>query len=182
MWEKDPKLDSRAVRALLTTGGPRLIRVDGHYTEVHGPYSILIIVDGINIYTKAHVTDASDQVGRIYIGQEELKVRRIGHNAMLEQDAVHIGCKADLAAHVLDVQCRQLSVKGLLDTEAVVSVMPVSTWTDMGFDKVGSDTDKHQTGGCQSGSNLCDRTDPDYVTAAWRKTSLDELPGGGKIG
>ena len=89
--EKDPKLDSRAVRALLTTGGP-----------------ILMNVDGINIYTKAHVTDASDQVGRIYIGQEELKVRRIGNNAMLKQDAVHIGCEADLAAHVVDVQCRQL--------------------------------------------------------------------------
>ena len=29
--EKDPKLDSRSVRALLTTGGPRLMRVDGHY-------------------------------------------------------------------------------------------------------------------------------------------------------
>ena len=88
--EKDPKLDSRAVRALLTTGGPRLMRVDGHYIEVHGPYPILMNVDGNNIYTKAHVTDASYQVGRIYIGQEELKVRRIGHNAMLEQDAVHI--------------------------------------------------------------------------------------------
>ena len=72
--EKDPKLDSRAVRALLMTGGPRLMRVDGHYIEVHGPYPILMNVDGINIYTKAHVTDASDQVGRIYIGQEELKV------------------------------------------------------------------------------------------------------------
>ena len=92
-------------------------------------------VDGINIYTKAHITDANDQVGRIYIGQEELKVRRIGHNAMLEQDAVHIGCEADLAAHVLDVQGRQLSVKGLLDTGAVVSVMPVKTWTDMGFER-----------------------------------------------
>ena len=75
--EKDPKLGSRAVRALLTTGGPRLMRVDGHYIQVHGPYPILMNVDGINIYTKAHVTDASDQVGRIYIGQEELKVRRI---------------------------------------------------------------------------------------------------------
>ena len=31
--EKDPKLDSRAVRALLMTGGPRLMRVDGHYIE-----------------------------------------------------------------------------------------------------------------------------------------------------
>ena len=54
---------------------------------------------------------------------------------MLEQDAVHIGCEVDLAAHVLDVQGRQLSVKGLLGTGAVVSVMPVSTWTDMGFDR-----------------------------------------------
>ena len=133
--EKDPKLDSRAVRALLTKGGPRLMRVDGHYIEVNGPYPILMNVDGINIYTKAHVTDASDQVGRIYIGQEELKVRRIGHNAMLEQDAVHIGCEADLALHGPDVQGRQISVKGLLDTGAVVSVMPVSTWTDMGLDR-----------------------------------------------
>ena len=31
--------------------------------------------------------------------KRSLKVRRIGHNAMLEQDAVHIGCEADLAAH-----------------------------------------------------------------------------------
>ena len=65
-------------------------------------------VDGINIYTKALVTDASDQVGRIYIGREDRKVRRIGRNAMLEEDEVHIGCEADLAAHV---QVRQLSVK-----------------------------------------------------------------------
>ena len=111
------------------------MRLDGHYIEVHGPYPILMNVDGINIYRKAHVTDASDQIGRIHIGQEELKVRGIGHNAMLEQDAFHIGCGADLAAHVLDVQGRQLSVKGLLDTGAVVSVIPVSTWSDMCFDR-----------------------------------------------
>ena len=35
--ENDPNLDSRAVRALLTTGGPRLMKVDGHHIEVHGP-------------------------------------------------------------------------------------------------------------------------------------------------
>ena len=98
-------------------------------------------VDGIKIYTKAHVTVAADQVGRIYIGQEELKFRRIKHNAMLEQAAIHIGCEANLAAHVLDVQCRQLSVKGLLNTGAGVSVMPVSTSTDMRFAKVGYDSD-----------------------------------------
>ena len=28
--QKEPKLDSRAVRALLTSGGPRLTKVDGH--------------------------------------------------------------------------------------------------------------------------------------------------------
>ena len=56
---------------------------------------------------------------------------------MIELDAVQIGCEADLAAHVLDldVQGRQLSVKGLLNSGAVVSVMPVSTWTDMGFNR-----------------------------------------------
>ena len=90
---------------------------------------------GRKSYTKAHGNDASEQVGRIYIGREELKVRRLRHNALLEQDAVHIGCEADLAAHVLDVQGRQISVKILLDTGAVVSVMPVSTWTDMGLDR-----------------------------------------------
>ena len=54
---------------------------------------------------------------------------------MLEQDAVRIGCEADLAAHVLDEEGRQHFVKGLLDTGGVVSVMPISTWTDMGFDR-----------------------------------------------
>ena len=44
-----------------------------------------------------------------------------------------------MAAHVLDVHGRQLSVKGLLDTGAVVSVLPVSTLTDMGFDRQTSD-------------------------------------------
>ena len=68
--EKDPNVDSRAVRALLTTGGPRLMKVDGHHIA-HGPYPILMNVDGINIYPKAHVTVADDQVGRIYIGREE---------------------------------------------------------------------------------------------------------------
>ena len=48
--EKGLNLDSRAVRALLTTGGPRLMKVDGHHIEVHGPYSILMNVDGINIH------------------------------------------------------------------------------------------------------------------------------------
>ena len=66
--QKVPNLDFRAVRALLTTGGPRLMKIDGHYIEVYGPLPFLINVDDINIFTKAHVTVAGDQVGRIYIG------------------------------------------------------------------------------------------------------------------
>ena len=42
------------------------------------------------------MTTDSDQIGQIYLGEEELKVRRIGHDAMMEQDAVHIGhCTLD---------------------------------------------------------------------------------------
>ena len=39
--EKDPKLDSRAVRALLTTGGPRLMRVDRHYIDITSPIRVI---------------------------------------------------------------------------------------------------------------------------------------------
>ena len=48
-----------------------------------------------------------------------------------------LNVKPDLMIWKLDeiLQGRQLLVKGLLDTGAVVSVMPVSTWTDMGFDR-----------------------------------------------
>ena len=35
--EKEPNLGFRAVRALLSTGGPRLMRVDEQYIEVHSP-------------------------------------------------------------------------------------------------------------------------------------------------
>ena len=133
--EKDPKFDSEAVRALISIGRPRLMRVDGHYIDVYGSYPILMNVDGIKIYPKSQLFNASDQVDRTYIGLEELNVRRIEQNAILEPDAVGIGCEADLAADVVDVQGSQLSVKGLLETGAVVSVMPVSTWTDMGFDR-----------------------------------------------
>ena len=85
---------SRAVRALLTTGGPRIKKLHGRYVEVYGPYQVMLNVDGISIYTRTYVTTDSDQIGQIYLGEEELKVRRIGHDAMMEQDAVHIGYEA----------------------------------------------------------------------------------------
>ena len=129
-------MEFRAVTALVTTGGPRLMRADRHYIDVYGPYTILMNVDGINLYTKAHVTNASDQVVWIYIEKEELKVRRIGHNVIVEQDAVNPGREADLAAQEVDMQGRKLSLKGLLNTGAMVSGMPFSIGTKTGFNRL----------------------------------------------
>ena len=124
--QMEPRTESRAVRALLTTGGPRMKKLHGRYLEVYGPYQVMLNVDGISIYTRTYVTTDDDQIGQIYLGEEELKVRRIGHDAMMEQDAVHIG-------HLLDTNGTKIGVTGLLDTGAVVSVMPIKTWERMGF-------------------------------------------------
>ena len=129
----EPRTESRAVRALLTTGGPRIKKLHGRYVEVYGPYQVMLNVDGISIYTTTYVTTDSDQIGQIYLGEEELKVRRIDHAAMMEQDAVHIGYEADGTAHLLDTDGKKIGVTGLLDTGAVVSVMPTKTWERMGF-------------------------------------------------
>ena len=87
----EPRTKSRAVQALLATDGPRIKKFLGRYVEVYGPYQVMWNVDGISIYTRTYVTTDSDQIGQIYLGQGELRVRRIGHDAMMEQDAVHIG-------------------------------------------------------------------------------------------
>ena len=131
--QMEPRTESRAVRALVTTGGPRMKKLHGRYLEVYGPYQVMLNVDGISIYTRTYVTTDDDQIGQIYLGEEELKVRRIGHDAMMEQDAVHIGYEADVTAHLLDTNGTKIGVTGLLDTGAVVSVMPIKTWERMGF-------------------------------------------------
>ena len=51
----------------------------------------------------------------------------------MEQDAVHIGYVADLTAHLLVTNVKKIGVTGLLDTGAVVSVIPIKTWERMGF-------------------------------------------------
>ena len=78
------------------------------------------------------MTTDSDQIGQIYLGEEELKVRRIGHDAMMEQDAVRTHWVRS-CAHLLDTNGKKIGVTGLLDTGAVVSVMPIKTWERMGF-------------------------------------------------
>ena len=52
---------------------------------------------------------------------------------MMEQDAVHIGYEADVTAHLVDTNGKKIRVTGLLDTGAVVSVMPIKIWERMGF-------------------------------------------------
>ena len=46
---------------------------------------------------------------------------------------VYIGYEADVTAHLLDTNGKEIAVTGLLDTGAVVSVMPRKTWERMGF-------------------------------------------------
>ena len=101
--------------------------------KVYGPFQVTLKVDVISIYTRNYVTTDCDKIGKICLGQEELQVRRIGHDAMMEQDAVHIGYEADVTAHLLDTNGKEIGVTGLLDTGAVLSVMPIKTWERMGF-------------------------------------------------
>ena len=130
-----PQTTSRALRALLMRGGSKSVRVDNRYTEAYGPHEVMLNIDGINIYTKTMITCDEDLIGQIYVGKEELKVRSIGHCAMLEEDAMHIGTEADVTGHVLDISGKKSQLRGLLDTGAVLSVIPIETWERMGFDK-----------------------------------------------
>ena len=54
---------------------------------------------------------------------------------MLEEDAMHTGTEADVSAHVLDISGKKTQLCGLLDTGAVLSVIPIETWERMGFNK-----------------------------------------------
>ena len=48
---------------------------------------------------------------------------------------MHIGTEADVSAHMLDTKGKKTQLSGLLDTGAVLSVIPIETWEQMGFDK-----------------------------------------------
>ena len=109
--------------------------MDNRYTEAYGPHEVMLNIDGINIYTKTMITCDEDLVGQIYEGKEELKVRSIGHCAMPEEDAMHMGTEADVSAHVLDISGKKTQLHGLLDTGAVLSVIPIENWERMGFHK-----------------------------------------------
>ena len=69
---------SRALRALLTRGGRKSVRVENRYTEAYGPHEVMVNIDGTNIYTKTMITRDEDLAGQIYVGREELQERSIG--------------------------------------------------------------------------------------------------------
>ena len=85
-----PQTTSRALRALLTRGGSKSVRVENRYTEAFVPLEVVLNIDGINTYTKTMITCDEDLGGQISVGGEELKVRSIGHCALLEESAMHI--------------------------------------------------------------------------------------------
>ena len=41
---------------------------------------------------------------------------------------MHIGTEADVSAHALDINSKTTQLRGLLDTGAVLSVIPIETW------------------------------------------------------
>ena len=85
-----------------------MIRVDSRYTEAYGPQQVMLNIDGINIYTKTVIRCDEDLVGQTYVGREELKMRLIGHHAMLEEDPMLLGTEADVSAIVLDINGKRL--------------------------------------------------------------------------
>ena len=168
----EPSTESRTARALLTMGGPRIKKLHGRYVEVYGPYQVLLNVDGISIYTRTYVTTDIDQIGQIYLGQEELKVRRIGHDAMMQQDAVRIGYEADM---------KKIGVTKILDTGAVISVMPVKTWERISFTREHLIPTNVRLAAADRGdrprSNLRNRKNINNSPSQGRTGPLNELPG-----
>ena len=56
---------SRALRALLSRGGSKSVRIGNRYTDAYGPHVVMLNIDGINIYTKTMITCDEDLAGQI---------------------------------------------------------------------------------------------------------------------
>ena len=97
----------------------------------------------------------------------------------MEQHGVHFGYEADVTAHLLDNDGKEIGVTGLLDTREVVSFMPTTTW-ESGLHQGGPNTDEFKIG-----SELSD-------LRSWKKSKsspphertepLDEFPCSGEAG
>ena len=61
---------SRALRALLTRGGSKSVRIDNRYTEAYGPHEVMLNIHGKSVYTKTMATCDEDLAGQVYVGRE----------------------------------------------------------------------------------------------------------------
>ena len=152
----EPRTESRAVRAILTTGGPRIKKLHGRYVEVYGPYQVMLNVDGISIYTRTYVTDGTrcstlwvrsrcDRTSARHHRKENRSHRASGHGSGSE-------CDAD----------KNLGKNGLHEGR--------------------SNSNESPTGRRQSRSDLRCRKNTNNGSPHGRSGSLDELPGGREFG
>ena len=67
--QAETRTESRAVRALVTTGGTRTMKLHGRYIEVYVPNQVMLNVDGISTYTETDLTINNEQEEQIYSSQ-----------------------------------------------------------------------------------------------------------------
>ena len=68
----ETRTESRAVRALVTTGGTRTMKLHGRYIKVYVPNQVMLNVDGTSTYstyTETYLTINNDQEELIYSSQ-----------------------------------------------------------------------------------------------------------------
>ena len=161
----EPRTESRAVRALLTTGGPRMKKLHGRYLEVYEPYQVMLNVDGISIYTRTYVTTDDDQMGQIYLGEEELKVRKIGHDCTSARHQRNKTRSHRASGHRSGSEC---------DADKNLG--------ENGLHAGRSNSHESPTGRRQSRSYLRGRKNTNNGPPHGRTGSLDELSGGRESG
>ena len=125
------------------------------------------------------MTTDSDHIGQINLGEEELKVRRIGHDARMEQDAVHIGYEADATAHLLETNGKSHRASGHRSGSECDADKDLGK---NGLHEGKSNSDESPTGSSQSRSNLRSRQNTNNGPPHGRTGSLDKLPGGRESG
>ena len=91
-------------------------------------------MNGIKICKKKCKRD-EHLAGQLLIRQEGLNVTAMVNSVMLEEDVMHLGRKRVVTAHVLDPNRMKKCLKGVLDRETVLSVMPIETWSVLRVNK-----------------------------------------------
>ena len=173
----EPRTQLRALVALLTTVGTRIMKFHGRYVEIYGPYQVIQNVDGISIYTKTYATTDNDQIGQIFLDREELKVRRIGHDAM-----IHIGYEADVNAHLPDNDRNETGVTGAVRYRSSSQFNADKEMGKDGFHQRGPATHELKVSSRQSWSHLRSRQRSNNISRNGRRKPLDKFTRGGEPG